>query len=100
MTRILSGPGDELLADMRGEDSEPQVANFKNAVAMVAMGIEELFLAQASAIAEAVKRLADGILRVRARLRPGRSYPRKSMRPADKWSKRSNSKSKTKTKPA
>ena len=102
MTRVLSGPGDELLADMRGEDSEPQVANFKNAVAMVAMGIEELFLAHAPAIAEAVKRLADGILRVRARLRPGRSYPRESMRPADKWSKRSNSKSKpkTKTKPA
>ena len=100
MTRILSGPGDGLLADMRGEAPEPQVANSKNAVAMVAMGLEELFLAQADAIAEAVKRLADGILRVRARLRPGRSYPRESMRPASKWSKRSKTKSKTKSKPA
>ncbi len=59
--------------------------NFKNAVAIVAAGLEEMILGQVQAVADAVTRMAEGILRVRSRLRPGRSYPRKSMKPVNKW---------------
>ncbi len=85
MTRLFSGPGDALLAQIRDKDQEPQTVNFKNAVAIVAAGLEEMILGQVQAVADAVTRMAEGILRVRSRLRPGRSYPRKSMKPVNKW---------------
>lgn len=88
MTRLLSGHGDSLLADMREEGKERQTVNFSSAVAIVAANIEEMLLAQADAVARAVSRMAEGILRVRSRLRPGRSYPRKSMKPASRWSRK------------
>ncbi len=88
MTRLLSGHGDDMRADMRAEGRERQTVNFSNAVAVVAANLEETLLAQADAVARAVTRMAEGILRVRARLRPGRSHPRKSMKPVSKWSRR------------
>ena len=88
MTRILSGPDDALLARMRGAASGHRAVNFKHAVALVAAGLEELVLAQSEVVAAAVSRMTEGILRIRARLRPGRSYPRMSMQPDSKWSRR------------
>ena len=85
MTRLLSGPGDKLLAQTREQGRERQRVNFTNAIAIVAANLEELVLAQAEALAETVTRMAKGILKVRSRLRPGRSYPRKSVKPAGKW---------------
>ena len=88
MTRLLAGPGDDLLADMRERGKERQTVNFRNAVAIVAANIEEMLLAQAEAVARTVTRMAEGILKVRSQLRPGRSYPRKSMKPVSKWHRR------------
>ena len=88
MTRLLAGPGDDLLADMRERGKERQAVNFRNAVAIVAANIEEMLLAQAEAVARTVTRMAEGILKVRSQLRPGRSYPRKSMKPVSKWHRR------------
>ena len=88
MTRLLAGPGDDLLADMRERGKERQAVNFRNAVAIVAANIEEMLLAQAEAVARTVTRMAEGILKVRSRLRSGRSYPRKSMKPVSKWHRR------------
>ncbi len=88
MTRLLSGHGDDLLADIREQGKERQAVNFRNAIAIVAANIEEMLLAQAEAVAQAVTRMAEGILKVRGRLRPGRSYPRKSMKPVSKWTRR------------
>ena len=59
-----------------------------NAPAMLAGSLEEMILAQAAALADTVSRVAQGILKVRSRLRPGRSYPGKSMKPASKWNRR------------
>ena len=88
MTRLFSGHGDSLLADIREEGKERQAVNFKNAIAIVAASLEQLLLGQARAVARAVSRMAEEILRVRSRLRPGRSYPRESMTPAGKWARR------------
>ena len=88
MTRLFSGHGDSLLADMREEGKERQAVNFRNAIAIVAASLEELLLGQAVAVARAVSRMAEEILRVRIRIRSGRSYPRESMQPAGKWGRR------------
>ena len=88
MTQLLAGPGNDLLADMRERGKERQAVNFRNAVAIVAANIEEMLLAQAEAVARTVTRMAEGILKVRSRLRSGRSYPRKSMKPVSKWHRR------------
>ena len=88
MTRLFSGPGDALLAETRHKDRERQAVNFKNAIAIVAANFEEMVLAHAAVIAGIVTRVTEEILRVRSRLRPGRSYPGKSMKPVSKWARR------------
>ncbi|MCY4310224.1 MAG: hypothetical protein OXC54_02755 [Rhodospirillaceae bacterium] len=57
--------------------------NFANALAMRAGNLEEMVLT------DTVGRVAESILKVRGRIRPGRSYPRKSMKPVSKWHRRS-----------
>jgi len=88
MTRLLSGHGDGLPADMRGHGKERQAVNFRNAIAVVAANLEETLRAQVDAVARAVTRMAEGIPRVRARLRPGRRYPRKPVKPVSRWNRR------------
>ena len=89
MTRLLSGHGDGLFADMREHGKERQAVNFRNAIAAVAANIKETLLAQADAVARVVTRMPEGTLKVRSRVRPGRSYPRRSMKPVSKWNRRS-----------
>ena len=62
--------------------------NFTNALAMLAVNLEEMILTQATALADTVRRMAESILSVRARLRPGRSYPHRSRKPAGKWNRK------------
>ena len=88
MTRLLSNRGDGLLEDLCKEDEKRQTTNFRNALAMMAANLEELVLARAAALARIVAWMEERILAVRSRLRPGRSYPRQSMQPRDKWSER------------
>ena len=85
MTRLLSNRGDGLLEELREEGSQRQTTNFKNALAMMAANLEEMVLARAAALAGTVAWMAERILAVRSRLRPGRSYPRQSMKPRSKW---------------
>ncbi len=87
-TRSLAKEGDDLLAQMREKGKPRQTVNFKNALALVAANLEELLLAGAVFAAEAAARAAEWILRARSRLRPGRSYPRVSKKPASKWARR------------
>ena len=88
MTRLLSGP-DDMLELTNEQPSQGRIVNFKNALALVAVNLEELILAQVKAVAETVNRLTKAILKGRNRIRPGRSYPRKSLKPANKWVRRS-----------
>ena len=88
MTRLLSNRGDGLLEDRRETGAEKMTVNFKNALAIMAANLEELVLMRAAVLAETVTWMAQRALAVRSRLRPGRLYPRKSMKPVDKWIRR------------
>ena len=88
MTRLLSNRGDGLLEDLCEEGSKRQTTNFRNALAIMAASLEELVLARTAALAGTLDWMAERILSVRSRLRPGRSYPRRSMKPRGKWTQR------------
>ncbi len=81
-----------ILEDAKGQPSTRWLApvrkNFSNALAMLAINLEEMILAQTAAMADTVGRMAESILAVRARLRPGRSFPRRSRKPVGKWSRK------------
>ena len=89
MARLFTNHGDGLLDDAHKGDLPKMRTNFANALAMLAGSLEEMVLAQAAALADTVGRVAESILKVRSRIRPGRSYPRKSMKPVSKWNRRS-----------
>ena len=88
MTRLLSNRGDGLLEEMRELGKEKMTVNFKNALAIMAANLEELVLLRAAALAETVTWMAERVLAVRSRLRPGRMYPRRSMKPVSKWARK------------
>ncbi len=84
MARLFSSQGDSILDDMHEGDLPKRRTNFSNALAMLAVNLEEMILAQTAALADTVGRVAESILAVRARLRPGRSFPRRSMKTVGK----------------
>lgn len=59
-------------------------ANFKNCIHVFARSIEDLLLLHAK-IKDTVVRTFERIIGRHQKERPGRSYPRKSMRPENKW---------------
>lgn len=90
MTRLFTNRGDGVLDDAHEGDLPKMRTNFSNALAMLAGSLEELILTQAASLADAVSRVADSVLAVRARLRPGRSFPRRSRKPVRKPSRNQN----------
>ena len=88
MTRLLSNRGDGLLEERREVGKEKMTVNFKNALAIMAANLEELVLMRATALAETVAWMAERVLAVRSRLRPGLLYPRRSMKPVSKWTRK------------
>ena len=88
MTRLLSNRGDGLLEESCEVGAEKMTVNFKNALAIMAANLEELVLMRAAALAETVTWMAQRVLAVRSRLRPERLYPRRSMKPVNKWIRR------------
>lgn len=58
--------------------------NFKNCIQVIARGLEELLLFK-DRVRDAVERAYHFIAGRHQKDRPGRSYPRKSMRPETKW---------------
>lgn len=58
--------------------------NFKNCIHVLARSIEELLLLH-QRLKGAVQRAFSAIVAQHQRIRPNRSYPRKSMRPETKW---------------
>ena len=76
MARLVSNHGDGILDEMDESDRPRMKTNFTNAPAMLALNLEEMILKHAVSLADTVGRAAESILAVRARLRPGRSFPR------------------------
>lgn len=87
MTRLLSNRSDGLLKEKCELGKEKMTVNFKNGLAIMAAHLEELVLTRAAALAATVTWMSERILAVRSRLRPGRSYPRRSRKPRTKWAR-------------
>ena len=86
MTRLFANHGeDHLNGGLPNAGKPPMQTNFKHGLAAVAANIESLLLQHASALRETVARIVGEIVRCRQRLRPGRSYERRSRKPIGKW---------------
>jgi IS4 transposase len=59
--------------------------NFKNCLSIVGRYIENLVLAAYDQLKKWTPKVIQMMLRVRQKIRPGRSYPRNSHKPAKKW---------------
>ena len=77
----------------------PMQANFQNAMRTMARNVAGLLLQYSTTLCQTVGSMLASIANCRQRQRPGRSYPRKSRKPASKW-KSSNKPAETKTKQA
>ncbi|MCY4462400.1 MAG: hypothetical protein OXC26_18710 [Albidovulum sp.] len=74
--------------DRGGGDCPDMRANFKNGMRLLGREFEAMFLAHSAFVAESVARIMTGLSRCLQRERPGRSYPRASMKPRSKWMRR------------
>ena len=89
LTRRFSNRCDADLNAGGGEGDLPAMrANFRNGPRLVGRETGALFLRQAGAVRDSVSRIMTGLSRCLQRERPGRSYPRRSMRPRSKWQNR------------
>ena len=76
MARLFSNHIDGILDEMDESDRPRMKTNSANALAMLSLNHEEMILKHAVSLADTVGRAAASIVAVRARLRPGRSFPR------------------------
>lgn len=66
--------------------------NFKNCLMVVGRYVENLFLDSYEEIENWTRKVIHLILRVRQKIRPGRSFPRRSYKPTAKWERRGRNK--------
>ena len=86
LTRLLSNHGEDRLgADRAARDKTQVRVNFKNSLLTVARHLEALFLQHASGLGQTLAHLLDAMVSCRHKLRPNRSYPRRSRKPIGKW---------------
>lgn len=86
LTRIFSNHTEQDLNSTPDTDDTPTVkANFKNALITVARNIEVLLLQQAELMSATVNRIVRSIFSCRQKIRPNRSYDRRSRKPIGKW---------------
>lgn len=62
--------------------------NFKNCIMVVGRYIENIFLGTYEEIKDWTNKVSHMILRIRQKIRPGRSFPRQSFKPQRSWKKR------------
>ena len=97
MTRLFTNHTE---GGFRSEAGKPPMqANFQNAMRTMARNVAGLLLQYSTTLCQTVGSMLASIAHCRQRQRPGRSYPRKSRKPASKW-KSSNKPAETKTKQA
>ena len=92
LARLVTGRCEaeaELAPSADDADAPPLQANFRNALWEVGRQVETMFLMQRNFLVEGLAQIVAGISRSMRRERPGRSYPRKSMKPRSKWTNRS-----------
>ena len=86
LTRIFSNHSEAGFNSLSTVDEALHTkANFKNCLITVARNIEGLVLKQASLLSETIGRIVASIASCRQKLRPNRSYARRSRKPIGKW---------------
>jgi len=87
LNRILTNRTEAgLNADRKPEAGAPYFqVNIKNVLVTMARHLEELFLQQAQFACRTLNTLIETLGFCRQKTRPGRSYPRVSMKPTGKW---------------
>lgn len=94
MSRIFANKVEKDLAD---EDERKNIqvdpkhqkmrVNFKNSLVTIARNLEGLLIRHTRFVAETVQTVFISLFSTRQKERPNRSYPRKSMKPQNKWSR-------------
>ncbi len=91
MSRLCANESENILAKLlspidREKDSSPKIqVNFKNTLATISRHLEEFMFVPARCIKTVIDDIVGAISRHRQKVRPGRSYKRKSMKPQSKW---------------
>ena len=87
LNRILANHTEAgLNADRKSQADAPRFqVNIKNALVTMARHLEELFLRQTRLTCDTLNSMINAIGFCRQKTRPGRKYPRVSMKPVGKW---------------
>ena len=86
LTRLFSNHSEDDINLQITESETPQTKmNFKNSLITVGRNIESLLLQQANLLSETINHIIASISTCRQKLRPNRSYDRRSRKPIGKW---------------
>ncbi len=86
LTRIFSNHSeDHFNTSKQLSKGEETKANFKNALVTVARNIEGLLLQQVALVSKTINSIIDSISSCRQKVRPNRSYDRRSRKQIGKW---------------
>lgn len=86
LTRIFSNHSeDHFNASSCSKNNKETKANFKNALVTMARHIEGLLLLQTELVSKTINTIIESISWCRQKVRPNRSYDRRSRKPIGKW---------------
>ena len=91
MSRLCTNESDSLLnslLNLNPDEMEPEQAiqaNFKNSLATMSRHLEDILFVPVRCIKKVMDDIISSIARNHQKLRPGRSYVRKSKKPVNKW---------------
>jgi hypothetical protein len=90
MNRVCSNEADNQISKIftplnKNDENSPETkVNFKNCLTVVSRHLEEILLVPVNCVKNIMEHLLDSIARYRQKVRPNRSYVRKSMKPEKK----------------
>lgn len=91
MNRLCSNEADNQISKIfsplnRDDENSPKIkVNFKNCLTIVSRHLEEILYLPVNRVKNVMEHLIDSISRYRQKVRPNRSYLRKSMKPVKKF---------------
>ena len=91
MNRLCSNKAEDQLSKIlaplsKKDDGEPEIkVNFKNCLATVSRHLEEIMFMPVTCVQVVIQQIVSSISRYHQKVRPNRSYLRKSMKPIKKW---------------
>lgn len=90
MSRLCSNESENILSTFltsaqEHDEHRPMQVNFKNCLATVSRHLEAFMFIPAQCIKSVMNDIVNSITRYRQKIRPNRSYERKSMKPINKW---------------